>query len=112
MPEQITSIKDLRVVAARALTSAAGRSRAGQVLLEGAAAIGWALDAGACLEHVFYHGVIREDPLLARLAGVGVPCYAASDGILKKISDTSYLVPFLGVAPLPADAPGLAGLGA
>jgi TrmH family RNA methyltransferase len=32
----------------------------------------------------------------------GIACYAVSEGILKKISDTSYLVPVIGIERLPA----------
>ncbi len=95
--EQITSIKDERVVAARELASAAGRERTQKCLLEGEEILNWAMVAGAPIEHVFFHAKIGEHPLLSRLQDLQIPCYAVTDGILKKISETAYLIPFLGV---------------
>ena len=43
---------------------------------------------------------MHNDPFLLALREKGIPCYAVSDGILKKISDTSYVVPYIGVACL------------
>lgn len=103
----VTSIKDERVVEARALSSAAGRARLGKTLLEGEESVQWALEAGLELEHVFSNGRTCSDALLALLRTRHIPCYTVSEGILKKISDTSYLVPLLGVARLPAGAPTL-----
>ncbi len=101
--EPITSIKDPRVVEARELASAMGRGRRRKCLLEGAESIQWALEAHLPVEHVFYHAAIHDDPLLITLREKGIPCYAVTDGILKKISDTSYLVPYIGVAHLPRE---------
>lgn len=99
----ITSIKDPRVIEARELTSATGRGRNRKCLLEGAESIQWALEAQWPIEHVFYHAALRNDPLLNILREKIVPCYVVTDGILKKISDTSYLIPYIGVAPLPQE---------
>lgn len=95
--EQITSIKDERVVAARELASAAGRERTRKCLLEGEEILKWALAANVPIEQVFFHAKIGEHPLLTRLLAAQIPCYAVTDGILKKISETTYLIPFLGV---------------
>src|SRR5271157_3693738 len=101
--EPITSIKDPRVVEARELTSASARARKRKCLLEGAESIQWALSAHLPIEHVFYQAAISDDPLLITLCEKCLPCYAVTDGILKKISDTSYLVPYIGVAHLPRE---------
>ena len=101
--ERITSIKDERVLEARTLSTMSGRKQAQKCLLEDAQIIGWALEAGVPIERVFFHEKIAEHPLLAQLQQHQIACYAVSDGILKKISDTHYLIPFLGVAPLPGD---------
>lgn len=97
----ITSIKDERVLEARELTSAAGRARLRKTQLEGEESIQWALEAKLPVEHVFYSSNLRQRAYLESLLARGIPCYAVSDGILKKISDTSYLVPLIGVASLP-----------
>jgi TrmH family RNA methyltransferase len=99
--EHITSIKDPRVSEARELTSATGRTRLQKCLLEDPESIEWALDAGIAVEHVFYSAGHSGESLFARLRELRIPCYVVSDGILKKISDTTYLVPCIGVARTP-----------
>jgi RNA methyltransferase, TrmH family len=100
---QITSIKDPRIAEARELTAASARARLHKCLLEGSESIGWALASQLPIEHVFYSGLHEQDPILAQLHRHHIPCYIVSDGILKKISDTSHLVPFLAVARIPHD---------
>jgi TrmH family RNA methyltransferase len=100
----ITSIKDERIVEARALASAAGRRERGKCLLEGKQIIAWALDAGVPVERVFF-AEQGDHPLMARLAAAGVECFAVTDGVLKKITGRSYVVPFIGVAR-PGTLPG------
>jgi RNA methyltransferase, TrmH family len=99
--QQITSIKDTRVAEARELTSASGRARLQKCLLEGTESIQWALEFGMPIEHVFYGPGYEKDALYKTLYEHGIPCYLVSEGILKKISDTSYLVPYLGVVGIP-----------
>src|SRR5260370_13144380 len=98
----ITSIKDARVVEAREMTSVAGRARFQKTQLEGEESVQWALEAHLIVEHLFYSANLRPRAFLEMLQARGIACYAVSDGILKKISDTSYLVPVIGVARLPA----------
>lgn len=96
----ITSIKDSKIVEARELTSAAGRRCAQQCLLEGEKIIRWALQHDLPIAYVLFHNRIETHPLLESLLARAVPCYAVSDGILKKVTDTHYLVPFVGIAPV------------
>ena len=102
---QITSIKDPRVAEARELTAASARARLHKCLLEGSESIAWALASQLPIEHVFYSAsaAYEQDPILSQLHQHHIPCYIVSDGILKKISDTSYLVPFLAVARIPRE---------
>lgn len=100
MYDVITSIKDERVAAARELTTVAGRERARKCLLEGEDILNWALAAQIPIDHVFFHARLEEHPFLATLSAAGLPCFAVSDGILKKISDTNYLIPFIGVGQI------------
>jgi small subunit rRNA (guanine(1370)-(2'-O))-methytransferase MRM3-like protein len=97
----ITSIKDARIVEARELTSAAGRARLQKTQLEGEESIQWALEAHLLIEHIFYSAHVRQRAFLETLQAKGIACYAVSDGIMKKISDTTYLVPIIGIARLP-----------
>lgn len=99
--EQITSIKDPRVAEARELTAASGRARLQKCLLEGPESIRWALESGMPIEHVFYGPGYEKDLLYKVLSEHNIPCYLVSEGILKKISDTSYLIPYLGVVGIP-----------
>src|SRR5215472_13961019 len=98
----ITSIKDARIVEARELTTLAGRARFQKMQLEGEESIQWALEAHLLVEHVFYSANRCRSVFLEALQAGGIACYAVSDGILKKISDTSYLVPVIGIARLPS----------
>ncbi len=99
--ETITSIKDPRVMEARELTSAGGRFHLRKCLLEGAESIQWAMEANMSVEHIFVGPGQEHHEVYRFIQTKHIPCYAVSEGILKKISDTSYLVPLLGVARLP-----------
>ncbi len=98
---QITSIKDPRIAEARELTAASARASLHKCLLEGSESIGWALASHLPIEHIFYSVSHEQNPILTQLHHQRIPCYIVSDGILKKISDTWYLVPFLAVARIP-----------
>jgi len=102
---QITSIKDPRVSEARELTSASGRARQGKCLLEGVESIQWAIETRLPIEYIFFKKGQPHDTLHTQLSERAIPCYATTEGILKKISDTSYLVPYIGVARVPAELP-------
>ncbi len=103
--EFIDSIKDEKVVEARSLLTSKGRRCSGKFLLEGEEAIQWALNSPCTLSYVFVHDKLLDHPLLETLRERGVPFYFASDGILKKISDTSYLIPLIGVTLFPKTQP-------
>lgn len=96
----ITSIKDERVQEARELATAKGRIAANRCLLEGEEALAWALNANVVIEYVFYHDKIAESLVIKDLINRQIQCFAVTDGILKKITDTTYLVPIVGVARL------------
>lgn len=99
--KHITTIKDPRIVEARKLTSAVGRATLQKCLLEGAENIEHGLDVRMHIEHVFYHVAAHDDRFIAQLTQRGILCYAVSDGILKKITHTSEVFPYIGVADLP-----------
>ncbi|MBN1123127.1 MAG: hypothetical protein JXJ17_18790 [Anaerolineae bacterium] len=92
--EQITSIKDARVVEARALASSSGRRQAGKCLLYGDQHIRWAIESAAAVEHIFFDA--SGDP-----PAFDMTMYAVSGGILKKITGTSYVISPVGVARTP-----------
>ncbi len=100
-PPHITSIKDDRVVEARSLQSSKGRLIAQKFLLEGLEQILWCLNSPCQLHHVFAHEKNMGHPCIENLKNQKIPVFFVSDGILKKITDTSYLVPFIGVGAFP-----------
>lgn len=100
-PKTILSIKEDAVVEARSLQNAKGRLAAGRFLIEGEEQILWALENQCHLHSVFVHDKQQSHPMIGKLMQQGIALFFASDGILKKISDTSYLVPFIGVASVP-----------
>ena len=95
----------------RVLTSAAGRARFQKTQLEGEECIQWALEAHLLVEHVFYSANLRQRAFLEELRARRIPCYVVSDGVLKKISDISYLVPLIGIARLPSAPEGAGPVG-
>ncbi len=98
---KIDSIKDPRVVLARQLATSKGRLENNALLLEGVEHIQWALQAKLEIEVVFVHDKIKEHALLKDLEAAAVPYFFMTEGILKKVTDTNYLVPFVGVAKCP-----------
>lgn len=96
MAEQITSIKDSRVLLARELQTGAGRKKHQKFLVYGLEQIEWALQKGIELEYVFAEEVLPELPVLF---------LTVTSGILKKISGTNYVIPYIGIAQVPHVAP-------
>jgi TrmH family RNA methyltransferase len=94
--ETITSIKDPRVVDARSLGSSTTRRETGKCLLYGEQQICWALESGVTVDCVFFNA--NDDP--PGMAGVST-FLAVSQGLMKKITGTSYVISPIGVARLP-----------
>lgn len=97
---QILSIKEESVIQARSLHSAKGRMLAGQFLVEGQQQLLWALENGSHIEAVFVVQNQSQHPLVERLSELNVPIFFCPEGISKKISETSYLVPFIGIVSM------------
>lgn len=100
-PKIILSIKEEIVLQARELQNAKGRLFAGKFLLEGENQILWALENSNQIDAIFLTQNQSNHPLVNRLAQLKIPLFVCSEGILKKISDTSYLIPFIGIAKIP-----------
>ena len=99
--EPISSIKDDRIVLARALKTSRGRLEHQRILLEGEEILQWAFENGVYLEYILASDRIAAD-VADRFGPRGPEIFAVSDGILRKVTDTSYVVPVLGVARAPA----------
>jgi TrmH family RNA methyltransferase len=95
---KISSLKDERIIEARELSSSSGRIKKHKILLEGEQIIHWALKAGKEIEHVFFCKTNNTDhKFLDTLIEYKIACYEVSEGIIKKISNTKYIIPFIGV---------------
>ena len=93
MTEIISSIKDPRVILARELQSGDGRKKHNKFLLYGLEQIKWAIDRNINIYYIFCEKELHDYKLLF---------LEVSSGILKKISDTNYLVPYIAVAEIPS----------
>lgn len=94
----ITSIKDQKIIEARLLKTAKGRLAEKKLLLEGREQILWALQNSCQINHIFVHEKEKNSDFVKELRSQHLLICFCTDGILKKITDTSYLVPFVGVA--------------
>lgn len=97
----ITSIKDEKVIEARSLLTSKGRLEARKFLLEGEEQIAWSLSSPCRILYVFACDKLSNHPFVKNLQEKNIPVLLTTDGILKKITDTSYLIPFVGVARFP-----------
>ena len=97
---EITSIKDEHITLARSLKSRKGRLQHHKILLEGEQIIQWALTQNLFLDFVLTAEVVPE-ALAVRLAVQDCPVFHVSQGILKKVTDTKYLIPLVAVADVP-----------
>ncbi len=99
MISKITSIKDERIVEARSLSSSSGRKKLKKILLEGKQIIEWALKANWEILHVFFcNKSVIDNTFLNALIGNDIDCCEVTEGIIKKISNTNYVIPFIGVS--------------
>ncbi|WP_405164263.1 hypothetical protein OG203_03855 [Nocardia sp. NBC_01499] len=101
--EIIDSIKDARVVAARALTSRAGRAAAGRCLVEGSALISQVRSAGGALVFALHSDTVDDRALGDELRGAGVAVHVVREGLLRKITGSAKPVRWLAVAQMPAE---------
>lgn len=97
---QIASIKDQKIQLAQELRTVKGRELHGKVLLEGKEQIEWGLLTGLAFEFVIFSDKLTDDPFVKEIGHLKIPAYSASEGVLKKISETSYCIPYIAVAKL------------
>ena len=99
--EAIGSIKDERIVLARSLKTSRGRLEHQRILLEGEEILDWALQNRVHVEYILASDKVA-DGVASRYAAPGRGVFAVSEGVLKKVTDTTFVVPVLGVARTPA----------
>jgi TrmH family RNA methyltransferase len=95
----ITSIKDDHLQQVRALASRTGRAEAGGCLLEGAALITQAVEAGATLRFALA-AEGASDPVASLLATARVPVLAVKESVLRQAVRLNRPVSWLAVAEL------------
>ncbi|MGD9210329.1 MAG: TrmH family RNA methyltransferase [Desulfobacteraceae bacterium] len=95
--DKVTSIKDERVQRARLLKSRAGRKGSDLIFLEGIEIINWAIESSN-LQIKYIIVEEKSTNLLTQLCSEVASVFSATAGILKKITDTNFLVPIVGVA--------------
>ncbi|MEW1658521.1 TrmH family RNA methyltransferase [Streptomyces sp. NPDC093707] len=103
----VTSVKDVRVAAVRALGSRAGRAAAGACVLEGHSLIEQVLTAGAPLREVLRAqsaSAPEDEQLAGRLRDRGVAVHRVRDGVLRQVAGSGRPVTWLALAALPAEA--------
>ena len=97
----ISSIKDEHIILARSLKSRKGRLEHQRILLESEQIIDWALANDLQVE--FLLTTAKEaDRIAEKYGDSGIALFTASEGILKKVTGTKYLLPLVGVARMPA----------
>ena len=96
MNKEITSIKDPSIILCRELTTINGRRTHKKMLLYGQEQIEWAIDYGVTL-----HAVIRAYEFKVSDKIKNYLVHETSEGILKKATETNYLIPLIAIAEYP-----------
>lgn len=93
MIQEITSLKDDKIQLAKSLNSLKGRIDNAKFLIEGFEAIEWAIHAGIQIDFIFLSKQIKQpDSQFLQFK-----CFHVSDGLLKKVTGTNYLIPALAI---------------
>jgi TrmH family RNA methyltransferase len=102
MLETITSIKDEKIAFARAIKSRKGRQEHQRILLEGEEILDWAIENAICIEYIFLSN--KSFPEIAdKYLSRNLKVFKVTEGILKKVTDTNYVIPVIGVAKTSSD---------
>ena len=93
MIEEITSLKDDRIQLAKSVNSLKGRIVKQKFLIEGFEAIDWAIESGIELDFILISHKLKdiEERYLKHII------YKTSEGLLKKVTETNYVVPVIAV---------------
>jgi len=95
--EQITSIKHEKIIFARGLQQQKERLKSRCFLVLGFEALHWVKSSPCQIEYCLVHDKLEPQELKLPK----VPLYSCSEGILKKVTGTNYLVPVVAVVSLP-----------
>jgi TrmH family RNA methyltransferase len=94
---QITSIKHEKIVFARLLQQRKYRLESRHALVQGWEQIRWACDSLCTLNYLLVHYKVSREEIAALAPGNQAPIYWCSDGVLKKVTQTNYLIPAVAV---------------
>lgn len=91
--KEILSLKDERIQLARSLNSQKGRIGKGKFLIEGTEAIDWAINSEIVFDFILISN--KQHHLYEKYRNYDV--YQVSEGLLKKVTDTNYVIPIVAV---------------
>jgi TrmH family RNA methyltransferase len=100
--KRINSIKDERIILARAVKTRRGRDEHRKMLLEGEQILNWAVENGITIEYVLVADCSQSD-VVEKCLSADIEVFGVSDGIQKKVTDTKYVIPVVGVGRVPPD---------
>jgi TrmH family RNA methyltransferase len=103
MMKTISSIKDEKIVLARTVRTRKGRDEHNQVLLEGEQVLDWALENGIKVEYILFTDQ-EQSTVAEKYLKQNIAAFKVSDGIQKKVTDKSYVIPIVGVGKIPKKA--------
>jgi len=89
----ITSLKDKKVQLAKSVNCQKGRIEKGKFLVKGLEAIEWAIESGIKIDFILISNKLKQ--LDEKYLEYKV--YKLSDGLLKKITSTNYVIPIVAV---------------
>lgn len=101
MIDIVESIKHPLVILARNLTTAVGRKQHKKCLIFSQELVELAQNAGASIQVIFYDPRQENRAWIQEKELQGIRCLKTSQSILKKISDTSYIIPVIAIADMP-----------
>ena len=96
--ETITSLKNEYIQTAKNLTSLKGRKLSDKILLEGEEIITWAIRYNVKIDYLIT-SLDNIDHITMNLK-YQIQAFKTTEGLMKKITDTSYLIPVIGVGQI------------
>jgi RNA methyltransferase, TrmH family len=93
MIQEINSLKDDKIQLAKSLNSLKGRMDSGKFLIEGFEAIEWSMNSGIKIDFILIAKQMKEIDNKYK----SIDIYYVTDGLLKKVTDTNYLIPVVAV---------------
>jgi TrmH family RNA methyltransferase len=101
MLSRISSIKDEKIILARAIKSRKGRQEYQRILLEGEEILEWARENALGIEYILASDKVASS-IVDKYSSRHDAIFVVSEGILKKVTDTNYVIPVIGVAKIPS----------